>query len=304
MNIYIYIILSISFIYCESSKTLLRFYDIPQLSYNNSYLGKDALKSGIVPGWGQYSSGDYKKAFIFLCMESIAFGVYYYYNKKGIKKENLTKQFGDKHWSFSTWVNDYYDFSPSGEHGIYSYIFEGEATGPYKEIWEGGHKLQFSYDNDSYMTTSGDDFKEFYNETLCQGVSLDPENYYCDVDILNSITVAKDHHYYENTGKYDHFFAGWDDNDQIIEHIKESGELIAMSPNKKQYRTEWEKAAEYNRFSDYALYAIYTNHILSILDILVFSKINKNSKFNYKLRTIYNPNNNLGIGGIQLLVSR
>ncbi len=294
MNIYIYIILSISFIYCESSKTLLRFYDIPQLNYNNSYSGKDALKSIIVPGWGQYSSGDYKKAFIFLCVESMALGIHYNYNKKGIEKEDLTKLFGDEHWSFSTWVNDYYEFAPGGEHGTYSYIFEREENGSYEEIWEAGHKLGFIYDNKYY--TSGNNFEDFYNETLCPaGV--------CNLDTLNSIKVTKDHNYYENIGKYDHFFSGWDDNDQITEHVKESGELIAMSPNKQDYRTSWEKAAEYNRFADYALYTVYTNHILSILDILVFSKINKNSKFNYQLKTIYNSNNNLGIGGIKLLVS-
>ena len=120
---------------------------------------------------------------------------------------------------------------------------------------------------------------------------------------FNSIIVSKDHHYYENIGKYDHFFSGWDDNEAIVEHIKESGELIAMSPNKKKYRNDWELSAEFNRIADYALYTIYTNHIISLLDILVFSKINKNSKFNYRLGTIYNPNNNLGIGGLSISIS-
>ena len=295
MKIYIYIILSISFIYCESSITLLRFYDTPHLSYDNTYLGKDFLKSAVIPGWGQYSSGDYKKAFIFLYVELIALGIHYNYNKKGIEKENSTKQFGDEHWSFSNWINDYYKFAPNGEYGTYSYIFEREEDGFYKEIWEDGHKLEFIYNNQYY--TSGNNFEDFYNETLC------PEGD-CNQEMLSSIKIVKDHHYYENIGKYNHFFSGWDDNDQITEHVKGSGELIAMSPSKQHYRTNWEKAAEYNRFADYALYAIYTNHIISILDILVFSKINKNSKFNYKLRTIYNPNNHLGIGGIQLSVSR
>ena len=76
-----------------------------------------------------------------------------------------------------------------------------------------------------------------------------------------------------------------------------------MSPNKRKYRDDWELSAEFNRFADYALYTLYANHIISLLDILVFSKINKNSKFNYKLGTIYNPNNNLGIGGLQISIS-
>jgi len=284
-----YILLCISFIYCEQNIALLYSYNEPILNYSN-YSGKDAIKSVIVPGWGQYSRGNHEKAFIFLCVESIALGVYYNYNNKGIQKEKSTRKFGDEHWSFSTWVTDYYNFDIPE----YSYIFEREETGSYKEIWEGGHKLEFTYD-DKYHTT-GSAFEEFYNQKLCLNC---PER----ENVLDSIYVDKDHHYYENIGKYDHFFSGWDDNEEISLHIKESGELIAMSPNKKTYRDDWEISAEFNRFADYALYTVYTNHIISLLDILVFSKINKNSKFNYKLRTIYNPDNNLGIGGVQILVS-
>ena len=75
-----------------------------------------------------------------------------------------------------------------------------------------------------------------------------------------------------------------------------------MSPNKNIYRNNWDLSAEFNRFADYALYTIYTNHVISLLDILVFSKINKNSKFNYRINTLYNPNNRMGIGGIKVSV--
>ena len=39
------------------------------------------------------------------------------------------------------------------------------------------------------------------------------------------------------------------------------------------------------------------------LDILVFSKINKNSKFNYRLNTIYDSNNKMGIGGVTVSIT-
>ena len=296
MKTCIYILLCCSFIFSESKLVQFKYFDNSMLSYKNNS-GVDVLKSAIFPGWGQYSSRNYKKAAIFLCVESIAFGIYYHYNKKGVEKEKSTRTFGDQHWSFSTWVTDYYDFDHSGDLSDYRYIFTSEDSDSYKQIWSGGHKLEFTY-NDEYYTT-GSNFESFYNDHLCpQGPGVN-----CNLDKMDSIKVTKDHHYYENIGKYDHFFAGWDDNDEIEEHIKESGEIIAMSPNKRKYRSDWELSSEFNRFADYALYTIYTNHIVSLLDILVFSKINKNSKFNYKLRTTYNPNNSLGVGGIELLVS-
>ena len=260
--------------------------------YESDYSSKDILKSLILPGWGQYSRGDYKKAFIFLTIESIAFGIYYNYNKKGINKDSLTKNFADEHWSFSNWITDYYNF----ENSNFSYIFEREETASYKELWEGGHKIEFIYENQYY--TTGSAFINFYNDILCTNGHGE-----CNEQIFDSIEVLKDHHYYENIGKYDHFFTGWDDNEDIYEYKKSSGELLAMSPNKKQYRKDWEVSAEFNRIADYALYTIYTNHILSLLDILVFSKINKNSKFNYRLSTIYDSNNNMGVGGVNLSIT-
>ena len=255
---------------------------------------KQALKSLIVPGWGQYVSGDHKKAVMFFCIESIVVGAYYNYNIKGIREESKNEDFADSAWSFSNWVNNYYKWENDDE---YSFIFEREDGEVYPEIWNGGHKIKFSYYGNDYET--GNEFEEFFrNDLSCK---VDEVNQ-CDPEKLDSIIVYKDHNYYENIGKYDHFFAGWKDIDDISEHIKESGEKIAMTPIKSKYRSQWELTAEFNRIADYALYAIYTNHVLSFLDILILSKINKKSKLNYQLRTIYNPHNNLSLGGIEVSI--
>tara|TARA_X000001036_G_scaffold237363_1_gene221434 strand:- start:1821 stop:2714 length:894 start_codon:yes stop_codon:yes gene_type:complete len=289
----LYILLSLSFLFSISfQKYETGFYNANEiLNYDSKYDTKDILKSLVLPGWGHYSKGEYKKALVFFCVESIAFSAYYYYNKKGLDLEQQTKNFGDQHWSFTNWVTNYYAFEDSE----FRYIFEKEETEFYKDLWEGGHKIEFWYNDEAsiYTTGNNDQFIELYENSICP-------NGICNEQVLNSIVVNKDHHYYENIGKYDHFFAGWDDNQDIYEFQKSSGELIAMSPNKKQYRFDWEKSAEFNRFADYALYAIYTNHILSLLDILVFSKINKNSKFNYRIDTVYDANSKMGIGGIVL----
>ena len=56
----------------------------------------------------------------------------------------------------------------------------------------------------------------------------------------NTVIIERDHHYYENIGKYDHFFAGWNDNDSIYIIVKDlGGEKIAMSPFKSNYRKKF-----------------------------------------------------------------
>ena len=76
MKTCIYILLCCSFIFSESKLVQFEYFDNSMLSYNNN-LGVDVIKSAILPGWGQYSSRNYKKAAIFLCVESIAFGIYF-----------------------------------------------------------------------------------------------------------------------------------------------------------------------------------------------------------------------------------
>ena len=79
----VYILLWFTFLYSLSidDYNLKLEYKTPILNYESNYSSKDIFKSLIIPGWGQYSSGEYKKAFMFLCVESIAFGIYYNYNK-------------------------------------------------------------------------------------------------------------------------------------------------------------------------------------------------------------------------------
>ena len=82
----LFISLCLSFLYSDSFQIYnTEFYSsiqkIEEFKYESSYPTKGIIKSLIIPGWGQYSKGEYKKAYIFLCIESIALGIYYNYNK-------------------------------------------------------------------------------------------------------------------------------------------------------------------------------------------------------------------------------
>ena len=51
-----------------------------------------------------------------------------------------------------------------------------------------------------------------------------------------------DHHFFENIAKYDNFFSGWDDQDEIEMQINNNGYKTAFSPNKFSYRNLYNKS--------------------------------------------------------------
>ena len=103
----IFILIIISLLHCDfsSNKFNSKFYSDDRLPSYNSDI-KSIIKSIIIPGWGQYSSKKYKKAYLFLFIESISIGTYWYYNNQGEKLHDSTLSYGDKHWSFTRWIEN------------------------------------------------------------------------------------------------------------------------------------------------------------------------------------------------------
>ena len=69
-------------------------------------------------------------------------------------------------------------------------------------------KYQFSYVDDmgntKMMTSTGLDFEQlYYTEFLYD--SIQASNFINDHNVI----INRDHHFYENIVKYNHFFAGW-----------------------------------------------------------------------------------------------
>ena len=128
-----------------------------------------------------------------------------------------------------------------------------------------------------------------------------------DEDDLHSleyygIAVEKDHNYYENIGKYDHFYAGWEDNDSLYIVTQADGRgNIAQSPYKIEYRNVWEESRLFHNIASYALSSIVANHFASMVDVLILSKLNINKITNLSARTYFSPLNPYGIGGINFL---
>ena len=161
------------------------------------YPGKAMIFSGIVPGLGELYNGDWKRALLFAGLEVASWSTWYYYNQQGDDQTLLFEQYADDHWSFKEWVTDYNSWDDVDSE--YRILFEkidtyGEISDTsYEAIFEGSHSMSFYYDGGWHSTTD-EYFKENYDDFN-----------------LDSVVVDKDNAYYENIGKYNHFFAGWDD---------------------------------------------------------------------------------------------
>lgn len=72
-------------------------------------IGLGILLSALVPGAGEFYGKSYIKAGIFFAVELIAWGTYFYFNKKGDDKTADFQAFADVNWDvrrYARWLND------------------------------------------------------------------------------------------------------------------------------------------------------------------------------------------------------
>ena len=91
----------------------------------------------------------------------------------------------------------------------------------------------------------------------------------------NQVVIKRDHNFYENISKYNHFFAGWDDHEGIYTYDN-NGYIVATSDNKSNYRSIYDKSVENYRIKNDFVSFIFINHFVSMLDALIISKISSN----------------------------
>ena len=250
---------------------------------------KPILYSAILPGSGEYSMGYKNRAYLFLGIEALAISTWYIFNQKGLNARNEYIPHADEHWNLLRWFADY---SKWDEHLNF-------------KIWDEDHHIKFIYQGIHYSTNSLIDFKPLYESNEFRDLynSYSTESDHENLLSLEShgIIIEKDHHYYENIGKYDHFYAGWEDNNSFFIEVKDDGgENISWSPYKKKYRETWNDSNDYYRIASYALASIVANHFSSMVDVLILSKLSNNKVSNLSARTYFSPLNPYGIGGITL----
>ena len=251
----------------------------------NTYINMDlknlikaTLYSSLVPGSGQYFINNNKvKGIMMLGLEVAAISGYTYNKSKAEKYKNDYQAYGDNHWDFSQWCSNYYNWDDSNNE--FFEIFSNSETGIYPKIWQDSHHINFWYDNDginTFVSTSSSSFEDLYTD-ICINTDTD-----CNVAMQNfiesnNVIIEKDHNFYENIVKYNHFYAGWLDSDNIELSTTSNGYQTAVSANKLNYRNIYDKSIERYQLSDTFLNVILFNHFISMLDALIVSKLLNNN---------------------------
>ena len=264
------------------SSVSLDFYSLEKnnnknyINVNNKYNLKKSLKAPLyslfIPGAGQYFvNNDKYKGALFLGLEIIALAGYNHFLKKADNYKIEYQAYGNNHWNFITWCNNYYDWeSPSNE---FFYVFANNESGVYPGISEDSHHIDFTYNDNGiirYVSSSSSAFEELYiNENLENEESA--QDFYNN----NDVVIRRDHNFYENISKYNHFFAGWDDHDAIYTYDN-NGYIVATSDNKAIYRSIYDKSVQNYRTKNNFVKFIFINHFASMLDALIVSKISSN----------------------------
>ena len=210
------------------------------------------LFSAIIPGSGQYLINNQKgKAIVFLTAETLAWIGYFVYKNKADDSKTQYQNYGDEHWGFDTWCQNYDNWENDADFG---HLFSNEDG--YVLISEGSHHINF-IDNGFFKQTNTDAFQALYEEI--------------DSDYMenNNVIIDKDHHFYEKIVKYNHFFAGWDDHDSIAVHQNEVDYLVPISPHKEKYRNLYNESVRNYRIKGHIMSFIFINHFTSMLDALV-----------------------------------
>jgi len=167
-------------------------------------------------------------------------------------------EYANEHWDFGRWVHDYYKWYPadvpvefSGSQELWESVREpfvnntdttygcDESPYCYIDIWDNSHRIEFTYDG-SIMSSSSVEFKEVFRDLCGNTNTWDTD---CSNEVVSlydnnndTISVIKDYHFYEGIGKYDMYFAGWDDNDSIYVITNDDGSKTAMTPHKLHYQ--------------------------------------------------------------------
>ena len=261
------------------------------------YPGRAMLYSGIVPGLGEYYSGNWKRALIFAGIEVASWSIWLKNDKDGEDQTTRYENYADENWKFSRWISDYYSWEDDATH---LWLFS-DSLGFYDDLWDASHHVSFHYTNNQtgtydLMSTNTVKFEEFYVDYF-DGLSEEQVTGFIEDD---DIRIVQDHSYYENIGKYNHFFAGWVDNDSLSIYDND-GYLVARSPKKWEYREMRKKANDFKTIAGYALSAMMLNHVASMIDA-VFTTQAWNRKYipNISARTSYHPKNKNGIGSTEV----
>lgn len=209
---------------------------------------KSAFLAGVlsflVPGAGEFYSGEYLKAGIFLGVEAAVITVALTYDKKGNDQTESFQNFANQNWDaarYAQWTLDHLQQLNAS--------VTPEEINYYSENLFNGETVNWNILNDM-------------ERSIGNGYS-------------HSLPPFGDQQYYELIGKYPQYAGGWNDFN--------SDDYHDISPNFTYYSGERGKANDYYNVASKAVIGIYINHFLSTLDA-VWSAISFNNNIAMNLR--------------------
>ncbi|MBT3299887.1 MAG: hypothetical protein HN657_07420 [Candidatus Marinimicrobia bacterium] len=245
------------------------------------YPGKPLLKSLIIPGWGQYDNkAPLWKILTFASIEIGSILSAYHFTNLGESSQLEYENFADDYWTLEKW----YIFTQShtadlGQYGI-------KLTG-------GSHALQLFLLTDSLVNVYGNNF---ISSNEIDGLYESIAN--------GDVKVVRDHHFYENVGKYNQFTGGWSDVDEydLIEKAVSdtSIEMLVMTDLKDDYLNMRFDSNQFKLIAKYSVTALMFNHIFAGLEAVLFAQKKSKILQNTKVSLFYNPQNRNGLGGLSL----
>ena len=305
------IIMSSTIIFCNENtinfsakNNFLYNQNMNQENFDQNISLKYPLYSLALPGLGEYalykdtSDKRYKKIAISLfALEAIGWIYRIGFKNKYKNQKQKYKNYADVNWDFSDWIEHYNDFNNTPYEVVWL-----DSEGSYTHIGESSHYVQFYMGENTVRTTDEDFLNDYYHQFL-EAIE-NGDNIYEAYEI----NIIKDQHFYENIGKYNEFFTGWEDADtsSIIIETTDQNYQIALSPIKNNYISSYDKAEKYSDVAEFSLTCIYFNHFISMLDAFVLPHIlrkldvKKSDKVMIHSSTIYDQKKSLFPIGIRV----
>jgi hypothetical protein len=203
----------------------------------------NGLYSLVLPGAGQFQTGRYTKAAVFLCAEIALVTYAVINNHNGDKKNGEFQLYAEAHWDavrYAKWIETYgkAEYGPTNvtfTQADYDFIGSTKNFSKINEWEQGPHKLGFSH----------------------------------------QLPKFREQQYYELIGKYNQFKFGWDEYPRDANGIPASdgGRYDDLIPQQlKDYAVERGKANDYYYAASFAVSALVINHVLSAVDAYLSTK--------------------------------
>jgi len=283
-------------------------------------MNNDAFKafalSAIIPGLGQFYNKNYKRGFAYLSFEIINWSKRSKYLDKGDEFVAQYKDFANEHWKFDRWIRDI-NLIANPDHPVNSVMLDPDGNFFYP--WNDSHHIEFYLDGYLRRTndSNGDNWFENTYKTVCND-AINNFQECITTEFINEdgsfAEIIKDHHFYEGIGKYDLFFAGWDDtrdgecNESTSNEYGSCSYILltnntenAYTDNKIYYQYELRDKANKNYdIAENALTFIFINHAISMLDAFIVNLVSNKSSINYMTQPLYD--NNIKLNGLEISI--